>query len=219
MNNTAKKITALAAVALIAGIAAYGSYLPLRKAQNFIAALQSLQAPATHATSIQDLESRLSVPLDYPSPIGQEELVRNMANSILVFVQRGSDATSTSELIRYLHSYYDPIIARGVGMSFGQDIYLMGAINEIAFAHTGNPSYLGAAERYYAEGNGLGPNRPQTLYGLFDVYRAEGNVAGTEAVAQKILANWPADTGIRTAVAQFRQTVGAAANTKTTKGK
>ena len=53
-------------------------------------------------------------------------------------------------------------------MSFGQDLYLMGAINETAYAHTGNPAYLAAAQKYYEEGVALGPNRPQSLYGLFD---------------------------------------------------
>jgi len=51
---------------------------------------------------LQDLESKLSTPLDYPSPIGQEELVRNMANSILSFVQQSNDASSTAALIGYL---------------------------------------------------------------------------------------------------------------------
>ena len=85
--------------------------MPMRKAQMFIATLQGLQTQAGAATSLQDLESKLSVPLDYPSPIGQEELVRNMANSVLSFVQQGSNASSTAALISYLNSYYDPILA------------------------------------------------------------------------------------------------------------
>ena len=115
---------------------------------------------------MQDLESKLSVPLDYPSPIGQEELVRNMANSVLSFVQQGGDATSTAALIGFLNSYYDPILNSGKGMSFGQDLYLEGAINEVAFATTGDPTYLAAAQKWYQEGVALGPNRPQALYGL-----------------------------------------------------
>jgi hypothetical protein len=201
MDNTVKKIIALAAVAVILGVAVYGSYLPLRKAQSFIVTLRSLQTQP--ATSLQDLETRISMPLDSMSPIGQEELVRNMANSILAFVQRGTDATSTTELLDYLHTYYDPIIARGVGMSFGQDLYLLGAIHEIAFARFGNPAYLEAAKQYYVKANELGPNRPQPLYGLFDVYRAEGNASSATVIANKILENWPGDQTIRIALVQF----------------
>ncbi len=201
MDRTVKQVIAAAAAAFVVAAGVYGSYLPLRKAQMFIATLQSLQS--NPASSLSDLESRISIPLDYPSPIGQEELVRNVANSILSFVQRSNDATTTANLLAYLHSYYDPILNRGTGMSFGQDVYLMGAVNEIAFAGTGNPAYLLDAQKYYTLGNKLGPNRPQPLYGLFDVYRAEGDVTGTVRIANTILANWPADARIAQAVTQF----------------
>jgi len=202
-DRTYQKVVAIILVAVIFGVAIYGSYLPLRKAQIFIATLQGLQTQQGAATSLQDLENKLSVPLDYPSPIGQEELVRNMANSVLSFIQQGGDATSTADLIGYLNSYYDPILNTGKGMSFGQDLYLEGAINEIAFAGTGNPAYLVQAEKWYGEGVADGPNRPQSLYGLFDVYRAEGNASGTIMIGDKILQDWPSDTRIQAALQEF----------------
>lgn len=183
-----QQVIAVIVSALILGVAVFGSYLPLRKAQMFIATLQNLQS--SPATSFADLTGRLAPPLDYPSPIGQEELVRNMANSVLAFVQQGGDATTTDELISFLNNYYNPIISSGKGMSFGQDIYLEGVINEVAFAQTGNPVYLNAATQYYSEAHTLGPNRPQALYGLFDVYRAVGDASDTVAIGQQILRNW-----------------------------
>ena len=167
----------------------------------FIATLQSLQS--NPATSLSNLESRISVPLSYPSPVGQEELVRNTANSVLAFVQQGADASSTAELMSYLGSYYNPILDRGRGMSFGQDVYLEGAINEIAFATTGDKSYLATAKQWYEEAHQLGPNRPQPLYGLFDVYRASNNRTDTIAIAQQIIVNWPSDARIQMALTQF----------------
>jgi hypothetical protein len=202
-DRTYQKVTAIIIVAAIFGVAIYGSYLPMRKAQMFIATLQGLQTSAGQATSLQDLESKLSVPLDYPSPIGQEELVRNVANSVLSFIQQGGNPSSTAALIGYLNSYYDPILDQGRGMSFGQDLYLEGAVNEIAFAGTGDPTYLAAAEKWYKEGQALGPNRPQALYGLFDVYRAAGDETDTIAIGEKILTNWPSDTQIQQAMEQF----------------
>ena len=92
-------------------------------------------------------------------------------------------------------------------MSFGQDLYLVGAINEIAFAQTGNPTYLIAAQKWYSEGVALGPNRPQSLYGLFDVYRAEGDSTDTIAVGTTVLKNWPSDTRIAQAMAGYATTV------------
>ena len=201
MNATSKKIIAIAVAVAVLSISYYGSYLPLRKAQMFIATLQGLQV--TPPTSLNDLETRLSIPLDSPSPIGQEELVRNTANSVLNFVQQSPDATSTDELVSFMMKYYDPILSRGKGMSFGQDLYLVGAVNEIAFARTGQADFLSAAQQAYEEGEQLGPNRPQALYGLFDVYRAEDDASDTVAIANKILTNWPSDMTIQQALAQF----------------
>jgi len=201
MNRNTKQVIAVIASLLILAVAAYGSYLPMRKAQIFITTLQGLQS--SPVSSLDELKSRLAVPLDYSSPIGQEELVRNTANNILSFVSQSADPTSTGVLVSFLNGYYDPIIARGKGMSFGQDLYLMGAINEMAYVHIGDPTYLSAAQKYYEEGVALGPNRPQTLYGLFDVYRAEGNVASTTAIGEKILSNWPTDTSIATGLQSF----------------
>ncbi len=203
-DRTYQRVVAIIIVAAIFGIAIWGSYMPMRKAQMFITTLQALQTQQGAATSLQDLENKLSAPLDYPAPIGQEELVRNMANSVLSFVQQGGDATSTAELISYLNSYYDPILNAGKGMSFGQDLYLEGAINEVAFAETGSPTYLLAAQKWYTEGVALGPNRPQSLYGLFDVYRAENDTTDTIAVGTTILHNWPTDTRIEQAMAMYQ---------------
>ncbi len=214
-DRTYQRVVAVIIVAAIFGIATYGSYMPMRKAQMFIATLQGLQTQQGQATSLQDLENKLSVPLDYPSPIGQEELVRNMANSVLSFIQQGGDATSTAALIGYLNSYYNPILNGGKGMSFGQDLYLEGAINEIAFASTGNPTYLAAAQKWYSEGVALGPNRPQALYGLFDVYRAEGDTTDTIAIGSTILRNWPSDMNIQQAMMMYL----AATSTPTSTGK
>jgi hypothetical protein len=204
-DRTYQRVAAIIIVAAIFGVAIYGSYMPMRKAQMFIATLQGLQTPQGQATSLQDLENKLSVPLDYPSPIGQEELVRNMGNSILSFVQQGGGATSTAVLIGFMNSYYDPILAQGKGMSFGQDLYLNGAINEVAFASTGDPDYLAAAQKWYSEGVALGPNRPQSLYGLFDVYRAANDTTDTIAIGEKILQNWPSDTRIQQALQGYLQ--------------
>ena len=200
-DRTYKITAAVIIVAIIFGVTAYGSYMPMRKAQMFISTLQGLQT--SPATSLNDLETRLSTPLDYPSPIGQEELVRNMANSVLAFVQQAPDASSTAALIGFLDGYYNPILNSGKGMSFGQDVYLEGAINEIAFAETGSQTYLAAATKWYQEANQLGPNRPQALYGLFDVYRAANNTTDTIATGQHILANWPSDIRIQQALQQY----------------
>lgn len=204
MQRTPKQIIAVIVSLFLLFVAAYGSYMPMRKAEIFITTLQGIQS--NPVSSLTELETRLSVPLNYPSPIGQEELVRNMANSVLGFVQNSPDPSSTAELLGYLDSYYDPIIAVGKGMSFGQDLYLMGAIHEMAFVKTQNPTYLDLAKQYYLEGHELGPTRPQPLYGLFDIYRFLNDESDTLSTAQTILSLWPEDQSIRSALTPPVQT-------------
>ena len=79
-DRTYKQLAAIILSIVILGVAYYGSYRPMRKAQGFISTLQSLQT--NPATSLADLENRVSGPLNYSSPIGQEEIVRNLANSV-----------------------------------------------------------------------------------------------------------------------------------------
>ena len=213
MNRSSKEIIAVVASLFIVFLAWYGSYAPMRKAEIYISTLQGIQT--NPVATLGDLEQRISVPLDYPSPIGEEELVRNMANSVLGFVQQSQDVSSTAELVRYVTSYFEPIIEQGKGMSFGQDVYLMGAINEMAYTKTGNPAYLESAKNYYFQGETLGPNRPQPLYGLFDVYRMEGDVADAEVVGNKILTNWPTDTNVRQGLIPLLSGANVSSSTKT----
>jgi hypothetical protein len=51
-DRTYQRVTAVIIVAAILGIAIYGSYLPMRKAQMFIATLQGLQTQQGQATSL-----------------------------------------------------------------------------------------------------------------------------------------------------------------------
>ncbi len=201
MDRTLKEIIAVFLSIFILFVAWYGSYSPMRKAQTYIATLQSMQT--NPVSSLLDLQTRLSIPLDSSSPIGQEEIVRNMADSVLSFIQRSNDATTTAKLVDYVTSYFNPILARGKGMSFGQDVYLMGVMNEMAYTRTGDKVYLVASQKYYEQGVALGPNRPQVLYGLFDVYRMKGDVPNALSIGSRILANWPGDQNVQRGISQL----------------
>lgn len=172
----------------------YGTFLPLRKSQQFIGTLNNLGS----ARSIDDFQERLSVPLDAPSPIGQEELVRNASNVIMNLMQQSdTEAETIALMLEYLDRYYSPILDRGKGMSFGQNLYIAGVIYEFAAVKTKNPDYLARSKEYFLRGLELGPNRPQSLYGLLDIYRLEGNAAQTRTIAERILELWPEDGRVR----------------------
>lgn len=192
MNRTLKQIISVLAAIFLLLVMYYGSYVPFHKSAEYIDTVQSLQS----ISSVQQLEDAFSPSLNISSPIGQEELVRNLGSIVTGLISNNGTAHPevVQPLMSYLTMYYNPIIARGHGMSFGQDLYVMGTAEETAFNATHTASYLQAAQSYFQEGLSQAPKRPQFLYGLMAVYQAEGNNAQAAVEAKTILTYWPSDT-------------------------
>lgn len=154
--------------------------------------------------SLEDFKMAMSKPLELASPIGQEELLRQFGSTILNILQdSNTPAEVVPELVNHLNQYYLPIIEKGQGMSFNQNLYILGTINEVAFLKTNNPKYLLAAKSYYLKSFEIGPKRPQALFGLFDVYRIEGDVENTKKIANQILEQWPGEERTKGALQTF----------------
>jgi hypothetical protein len=199
MKPWIKQAIAVAAAVFLLALAYYGSYLPFRKSQLFIAALRSLNA----IRSLNDFKAAFDKPLKAPSPIGQEELVRNMGSTVInviISTQNDDPKDLIAALVEYLEEYYRPIMERRNGMSFTQNLVVLAAANQEAFIRTGEPRYFEAAKRYYEEGLRRGPDRPQFLYGVFDMYRLERNAEGIKRIGERILKNWPTDDRVRNAI-------------------
>lgn len=205
MNNPlTKKSIGVLTTAFILSVAFYGTFLPMRKSQMFIGVMQNLRSQNLRSLrSIVDFENALSVPLDAFSPVGQEELVRDTTSIILGLVQQNDEPEVINELMSYAEKYSAPIVERGRGMGFEQNLYLLGALNKAAFLKTKDVKYLQAAHKYYSQGLDLGPKRPQFLYGMFDIYRVEGNVEGAKAIANQILSQWPNDERVSKGLQEF----------------
>ncbi len=200
MNPTVKKIIGLAATAAVFAVLYYGTWLPLDASMAFIGALR------TQVKSVSQFEQVFSPPLDLSasSPIGYEELVRNTGNTVLSIIQQNtSNPQVTEALLAYLESYYKPVVARGKGMSFEQNLYILGAANEIAYLQTKKPEYLNASIQYFNQGLALGPKRPQFLYGMFDALRMKGDVHDARIVGEQILSEWPTDMKTAQALASL----------------
>ena len=199
LNPLVRKTSAVVISVLILGVAYYGNFLPMRKSQIFIATMQGLRSIA----SVSALTAAFAAPFDAPSPIGQEELVRNSANVVLGVLRQTDNPQIISDLVGFIETAYQPLIARGTGMSFEQNLYILGTLNELAFVRTKDPKYFTASKNYYLQGLALGPKRPQFLYGMFDIYRIEGNLDGAKKITDQILAQWPSDTRTQTTYNDF----------------
>lgn len=198
-NPLVRKISTSVVSVFILLIAYYGNFLPMKKSQTLISTMQSLRS----INSVLELSNAFAVPFSIPSPIGQEELVRNSGNVILGVLQQADKPDVIAELMNFIETSYQPIIEYGRGMSFEQNLYILGTLNELSFVKTGDVKYFNAAKKYYSRGLELGPKRPQFLYGMFDIYRMEGNVDGARKIAGQIMAQWPSDDRTKPALDSF----------------
>lgn len=173
-------------------LAYLGSFLPMRKSSAFIRGMRAVETLSAKGKLTPELfEKIMSNSLLAPSPIGQEELIRQTTGMVVDLVQGGGD--NSERLINFAESFYTPIIERGRGMSFVQNLYVLGLMHQAALMETRNGWHLAAAQRYFEEGLRLSPDRPQFLYGLFDVYRLKGDFGRAREVGEKIFTLWPWD--------------------------
>ncbi|MBI2623025.1 MAG: hypothetical protein HYW65_00405 [Candidatus Liptonbacteria bacterium] len=193
MNPTLNKIAAILGVLVLGVVAYYGTYLPFQKSRTFINTIRGMGG----ARSIEEFKKMFDAPLRIPSPIGQEELVRNMASEIVGLVGKGStNPEIEEELLKFVAQHFEPFVASGKGMSFGQDLYILGTLHRIVYQHTKKAEYLDAAEGYFLRALELGPKRPQSLYTLLDIYLAKQDVARVKQIAGQINRQWPTDARV-----------------------
>lgn len=215
MNKESKTIVAgIVAVAVLV-VAYYGNYLPLRKSQSFIYATRVLASGKIQ--TLEQFRNVLEVPLNLESPVGHEEIVRNTANILLNQIRSTAPTPDqqkvmTNFVLDIAKTYFDPLLARGKGMSFQQNLYIMGLLHQISYIQTKDMNYLVEAEKYYRTAHEAAPKRPQPLYGLFDVYRLMGNEAKVKEVSDNLLSLWPEDQNIKKGIEEFEN------NLKKTKG-
>ncbi len=193
MNDAFKKTLSILIALFLLFVAYYGSYLPYQKSSSYIEALRE----GARIRDWQSFTEVFSVPLDTPSPVGQEELVRNLGNSVVNLLEQNKDPRLVAAAFQYLDRYYTRIIDSGRGMNFTQNLYILGVANELAYRNTREVSYLGAAQHYYEEGLRLSPTRPQFLYGLLGLYQQIGDTQKAKAIAEQIVRQWPGDIRTR----------------------
>jgi hypothetical protein len=67
----------------------------------------------------------------------------------------------------------------------------MASLNKAAFEGSREAKYLNAAQKYSQEGLSFSPNRPEFLYGLYDVYTLRGDALKEAIQARLITSFWP----------------------------
>lgn len=190
--SIAAKIFCIAVAAALVVFAYIGSFLPWRKSEMFTRGMRASEALVKDGKiSAADFEKLMSPALLAPSPIGQEELVRQTAWLARDLIAGG--LVAPGDLVNFVESFYAPIIKRGRVASIGQSLYALGWLHYSALMKTGDIRYLAVVISYLEDGLIVSPNRPQFLYGLFDAYRLAGDLKRAKEVGEKIVSLWPMD--------------------------
>jgi hypothetical protein len=195
MNQLSKQIIAISASFFILVMIFYGSYLPYKKSKTFIDSLNQLKT--TQIKSFEQFDKIVSSSLKINSSIGQEELVRQFLGIFPGFISQNENSEVIDVLVKYIKTYSDPILNRGKGLSFNQDLYLATNLYLSAYQKTKDKKYLNEAKKYAELSYSLGPKRPQVLYSLFDIYRLENNMEKAKEIGNQILTYWPDDENVK----------------------
>jgi len=195
MNQLPKQIIAISTSFFILVMIFYGSYLPYKKSKTFISSLNQLKT--TQIKSFDEFDKIISSSLKINSPIGQEELIRQFLSIFPGFINQNENPEVIDVLVKYIKTYADPILNRGKGLSFNQDLYLATNLYLTAYQKTKDKKYLDEAKKYAELSYSLGPKRPQALYILFDIYRLENNIEKAKEIGAQILTYWPEDESVK----------------------
>ena len=175
-------------VLLFAAVASIimGAYMPWGKATGYIAALRNL----SNVHSMDEFKIDFDQPLNYYSPVGDEEVVKFLSNDILQLVnQKGQPEPVARALVGYIETRLFQDNVRHL---------LTGAqMHAILWAKYHDDADYKIAEQYYLKALDIGPRLPPVLYGLMDLYRMKGDKANMERIANIIVGYWPSDESVQ----------------------
>lgn len=180
-----KQFISLVCIILAGFSIVYGAIKPYKKAQAYV------DAAKTGSTTVQEFVNVFKYALDYPSPVGQDEIIRFVSNDISSVIAGGkNDEGVIQTLVDFLHQYADPKIEGGVGMNYTQLIMMLGTIHTNKWNLFHKQEDFDLAVRYFTQGYNINHDRPQFLIGLLGLYNASGQTDKAQPIEEHIKELW-----------------------------
>ncbi len=164
----------------------FGAYLPYTRAQFYIATQESLPS----LTTVDGIESAFNKVFNYRSPIGQEEVVK-------FFVELVQGAVASGKAPEAVQQKLASFAEGNIDQSDVVQLVQIANTYDMMWRAFQKQDYFDKAESYYLKALAIGPNLPQALYGLFDLYGTARDTAKLEAIGKRIIVLWPNDTRVR----------------------
>ena len=195
MSRTFKQVIAVIVAATVVGAFYFGSYLPLRKSQMHIDAVLSLQSGKIN--TLEDFNNLFDPVLDFYSPVGQDEITQYYLGILANIINQQSDKTVIDILARKAESRMAPILEKGKGFNFNQNLYTLGSIYKIVAIKFRDEGYYQKSVNIFQEGLKYSPNRLIFLRGLFDLYAAHGYNDKAREIGETILKYYPNEDTVK----------------------
>ncbi|MFH1192969.1 MAG: hypothetical protein V1656_01470 [Candidatus Jorgensenbacteria bacterium] len=173
-------IIAALIILVLAGII-FGAYAPLVKSTRYIKALGTVSSIHT----MGDFEQNFLPALTHWSPIGQEEVVKFLANDIMSIA---SQPEQPEVVARMVVDFIEPYLFK----DNVRHMLIGGGLRAILWLNYGRQETdFEKAEAYYRAALAIGPKLPPPLYALLDLYRQKGDGEKENAIKDRIVALWP----------------------------
>lgn len=180
-----EKILASVIIILASYFLIWGAVLPWNMAGNYIDALRSARQEKISLDGFVDLFSGV---LNYPSPVGQEEVVKFLSGDL-----KGMVANQEEPVARALADFIDPYL-------FKTDVRHLLTRAEINYTlwkrFNKQEDFIKTAEAYQEAGK-IGTFLPQPLYGLYNIFLEGGQKDLAQRTGKEILRLWPTETRIK----------------------
>jgi tetratricopeptide (TPR) repeat protein len=202
MSQTLKTTAALILSVFVLFMVYWGVYLPFRKAQLLVIAMKDFRTSKT----IGDFENIFSRVLDFYSPTGQEESIKQFGLIVIeLFKQKDLPRSVVEELLGFSQKYLDSLIKFNSGGYSSQNLLILGEFYQIFGARFNDSVYLEKAIEYFKKGLELSPQRPQFLYKLFNTYLIGlKDFSSAREIGEEILKYWPSDREVVEALEQLK---------------
>lgn len=182
-------------IILVLALFYWGTIVPYEKSRRLVAALYA----ARSAGSADELFTAINDSVRYRSPIGQEEAVRMIVNtlsSIAGSLGENNTAVIAPLFARYVDDISLPLISRGKGFGYTRLIFSAGEFYHAAWTKMRTAAFASRAETYYRQCLALSPHRPECLHGLLFLYADSGEKEKARVVSSEVARFWPDDSSL-----------------------
>lgn len=188
MSQIIKKIVIVIVIVIVVFGLYLGAYLPFKQAKAFISVNRAL--PSVKTTD--EVERIFDGVLDIGSPVASDEIRGFVLDQLTNILRTRPPEEVGKIIIGYAEEKARPVLENPVSPELTKMILKMGILYQNAWSLYRDELYAKKTEEFYLRGLEISPNRPQFLYGLFDLYVSRNERGKAAVIAETINRFWPA---------------------------